>query len=190
MSGNGAGVTPASAPGPAAAAAGPPAAALDEAARRELEAFVFLEARLADESRYEEWEALVTDDVHYWVPNGRADYDPATRLSYVNDNRARLATRLRQLRTGVRHAQTPPSPLRRTVANLEVLVHDLRSGEALVAANQVVYEVAAQSTGELRLWPGRVTYRLRRVEGRWRLAGKTIELLQAGGALPNLTFLL
>ena len=65
---------------------------------REVESFVYREARLADESRYSEWEALVTDDMHYWVPNGRADYDPATRLSYVNDNRARLATRIRQSR--------------------------------------------------------------------------------------------
>ncbi|MPY94843.1 MAG: hypothetical protein GEV08_17805 [Acidimicrobiia bacterium] len=164
--------------------------AVDEAFRREIEVFLFLEARLADESRYEEWEALVTDDVHYWVPNGRADYDPATRLSYVNDNRARLGTRLRQLRTGLRHAQTPVSPMRRTLANVEVLAVDHAVDEALVAANQVVYEVAAQSTGELRAWPGRVTYRLRRVEGAWRLASKTVELVTSGDALPNLTFLL
>lgn len=170
----------------------PAPATLDEAARREIESFLHLEARLADESRYEEWEALVTDDVHYWVPNGRADYDPASRLSYVNDNRSRLATRLRQLRTGVRHAQTPPSPMRRTVANLEVLsvVAGPGGDEVVVAANQVVYEVAAQSTGELRLWPGRVTWRLRRVDGAWRMAGKTVELVHGADALPNLTFLL
>ena len=131
----------------------------DEATRREIEAFVFLEARLADESRYGEWEALTTDDFHYWVPNGRADYDPATRLSYVNDNRARLATRIRQLESGVRHAQTPPSPMRRLITNIEVRAAD--AGEVVVSANQVVYELAAQSTGELRVWPGQVTYRLR-----------------------------
>ena len=77
-----------------------------EQTRREIEAFVYLEARLADESRYAEWEALVTDDMHYWVPHGRADYDPATRLSYVNDNRSRLGTRLRQLQTGLRRRRS------------------------------------------------------------------------------------
>lgn len=161
-----------------------------EVLRREVESFLYLEARLADESRYDEWEALLTDDVHYWVPTGRADYDPATRLSYVNDNRARLGTRLRQLRTGLRHAQTPASPMRRTLANIELLAADHEAGEVLVAANQVVFEVAAQSTGELRLWPGRVTYRLRRVAGSWKLAAKTIELVHSRDALPNLTFLL
>ena len=63
-------------------------------------------------------------------------------------------------------------------------------GSPNVLANRCAHRAAASSTGELRLWPGRVTYRLRRVEGRWWPAGKTIELLQATGALPNPTFLL
>ena len=75
----------------------------------EIAAFLHREARLADASRYAEWEALVTDDMHYWVPKGPADHEPGSRLSYINDNRARLATRIRQLQSGLRHAQTPPS---------------------------------------------------------------------------------
>ena len=122
-------------------------AVLRDALLREVESFVFREARLADESQYAEWEALLTDDMHYWVPNGRADYDPATRLSYINDNRARLATRIRQLQTGLRHAQTPVSPMRRLVSNIEVLAVDEPADEVTVGANQVVYELNAQSTG-------------------------------------------
>ena len=37
--------------------------------------FLYLEARLADESRYLEWEALVEDDMVYWVPRGEGDFD-------------------------------------------------------------------------------------------------------------------
>ncbi len=184
-------MTAADLPGVSADASGPGGAVgIDEATRREIEAFLFLEARLADESRYEAWVGLMADDVHYWVPNGRADYDPATRLSYINDNRTRLATRVRQLQTGLRHAQTPASRMRRTVANIEVLAVDDAAGEVTVGANQVIYEVAVQSTGELRLWPGRVTFRLRRVDGAWRIASKVVELITAGDSLPNLTFLL
>jgi len=137
-------------------------AAIDEATRREIEAFLFREARLADESRYEEWEALVADDVHYWVPAAPGDYDPASRLSYINDNRSRLATRIRQLKTGARHSQTPPSAMRRLVSNVEVLSADPSNGEYEVASNFVLYELARQATGDLRLWVGRATHRLRR----------------------------
>src|SRR5262249_7899693 len=128
--------------------------------RAEIEAFIFREARLADEADYEGWEALVTDDMHYWVPFGRADYEPGTRMSYINDNRARLATRIRQLMTGHRHAQTPPSPMRRLISNLELL--ERLESEYLVAGNFALYELSAQATRELRLWAGRTTWRLRR----------------------------
>lgn len=169
-------------------AAGGPEGVLDAATCRELEAFVYREARLADTSEYAAWEALLTDDVHYWIPAGPATGDPAAQLSYVNDNRARLGTRLRQLQTGKRHAQTPVSRLCRSITNLEVLAVD--GDEYLLAATQVVHELAVQATPALRIWPGRVTYRVRRVDGALRLAAKTVELVTAGEPQPNLTFLL
>jgi 3-phenylpropionate/cinnamic acid dioxygenase small subunit len=171
----------------------PPAAppvAVAETLRREIEAFIHFEARLADESRYAEWEALVTDDMHYWVPSGAADYDPAGRLSYINDNRSRLATRIRQLSTGLRHAQTPPSPMRRIVSNIEILGADETAGEYLAGSNFVLYELAVQSNATLRVWPGRATHRLRRVDGRLRMAQKIVELVTAGQAQFNLAFLI
>jgi len=161
-----------------------------DATRREVEDFLFYEARLADESRYEEWETLVTDDMHYWVPAAAADYDPVSRLSYVNDNRSRLATRIRQLKTGLRHAQTPPSAMRRLVSNVEILSADDESGEYQVGSNFVLYELAHQATGDIRIWAGRTTHRLRRVEGRLRIAAKRVDLVNAGGPLPNLAFLI
>ena len=166
------------------------AVALSDAARHEIEAFLYLEARLADESRYAEWEALVSDDMHYWVPKGAANYDPATRLSYINDNRARLATRIRQLQTGLHHAQTPPSPMRRIISNIEVIAADEAAGIFVVGSNFVLYEVAAQATGQLRIWPGRVTHHLRRVEGRLQMSEKIVELVTGSLPQPNMAFLL
>jgi 3-phenylpropionate/cinnamic acid dioxygenase small subunit len=159
----------------------------------EVTRFLHLEARLADESRYEDWEALVTDDMHYWVPAGPATGDPAARLSYINDNRARLHTRIAQLKTGKRHAQTPPSPMRRLIANIEVLEGDrlhAHGEEVVVGSNVVVYELAVQATNQLRIWPGRATHRLRCVDGETRMAAKWVELVTATLPQPNLAFLL
>ena len=164
--------------------------AVPEDLRREIEAFLYLEARLADESRYDEWEALLTDDMHYWVPKGPADHDPSTRIAYINDNRSRIATRIRQLGTGKRYAQTPPSPMRRILSNIEVLEADDRAGEYRVAANFVLYEVVAQTTGAVRIWPGRATWRLRRVTGRLLMRQKIVELVTSQLPQPNLAFLL
>ena len=161
---------------------------LSAAERDEIEAFIHLEARYADESRYAEWEALVTDDIHYWVPFGRADYEPGSRMSFINDNRTRLATRIRQLQTGHRHAQTPPSPMRRVISNLELL--ERTEIEYLIGGNFVLYELAAQATRNLRLWAGRTTWRLRRTPEGLRMCRKVVELVNGGEALPSLAFII
>ena len=157
--------------------------------RAEVEAFLFLEARLADESRYEEWLALIADEMHYWVPKGAADYDPSTRVSYVNDNRSRLETRVRQLATGVRYAQTPPSPMRRLISNVEILDAGA-DGPVVTTSNFVLYELSIQASNELRVWAGRATHRLRRSHGTFRIEAKTVELVNSSQPLPTLAFLL
>ena len=62
----------------------------------DLVAFIYHEARLADEARYSEWEALWDDDGTYWVPMS-PDADPETQVSYINDNRARIRSRVRRV---------------------------------------------------------------------------------------------
>ncbi len=171
----------------------------------EISAFLYLEARLADESRYQEWLDLWTDDAHYWIPSGMPGevYDRNRRISYVNDNRNRLNTRIRQLQTGIRWAQTPPSPMRRVVSNIELLERpqpDATEQEYLVGSNFVVHELSAQATNDMRLWAGRATHRLRRVNPpdedpadtvrTWRMASKVVELVNASQPLPSLAFLL
>jgi benzene/toluene dioxygenase beta subunit len=36
--------------------------------QQEIEQFLYHEARVLDERRYEEWYALLTDDIHYYMP--------------------------------------------------------------------------------------------------------------------------
>ncbi|MDH3680143.1 MAG: aromatic-ring-hydroxylating dioxygenase subunit beta [Acidimicrobiia bacterium] len=161
---------------------------VDADTRREIEDFLYHEARLADESRYEEWEALVTDDIHYWVPYGSGDYEPGTRVSFLNDNRTRLATRIRQLMSGVRYSQVPKSPMRRMISNIQIL--DVDGDEYTVGSNFVIYEHAVQATNDIHTWAGRATHRIRRTDDGLRIAAKKVELVNATEALPNLTFII
>jgi len=45
----------------------------------------------------------------YRVPAGGDPTEPGGQMSVIYGNRSRIATRLNQLRTGKRHAQSPPS---------------------------------------------------------------------------------
>jgi 3-phenylpropionate/cinnamic acid dioxygenase small subunit len=157
---------------------------------REVEQFLYREARFADESDYDAWEALWTDDALYWVPAGDDGADPMEQMSVIYDNRNRISTRLKQLRTGKRYAQAPQSNLRRLISNVELL-----GGRAVppggtdleVAANFLVLESRARGN---HLWGGRVTYRLRRVDGALRMSYKKVALVDSDKPIPTMGFLI
>lgn len=155
---------------------------------RALERFIFDEAQMADESRWEEWEALLADDMHYWVPIGEDDNDPNLDVSIINDNRSRLATRLRQLSTGTRHSQAPKSVMRRMLSN--IIMDRLSDDTYKVQANFVVYEYQNQSTMRLNVWPGRVEYRLRRADSGFKMFLKKVRLVHSTGHVPTMSFII
>lgn len=148
-----------------------------------VEQFLFHEARLQDEHRYDEWEALWDDDALYWVPM-REDADPEREVSYIYDNRQRIASRIRQLKTGLRHAQAPQSKLRRTVSNIEIAP----AGEDItVEANFILVESRRPT---LTVWGGRTSYLLAPTADGFKLRRKTVLLVNCEQAIDNLAFLI
>jgi benzoate/toluate 1,2-dioxygenase beta subunit len=132
---------------------------------------------------------LWTDDALYWVPAGNDDAHPLEQMSVIYDNRNRISTRLKQLRTGRRYAQAPPSNLRRSISNVELLGgRPAATGTDLeVGANFLVLESRARGN---HLWGGRVTYRLRRVDGALRMSYKKVVLVDRDKPIPTLGFLI
>jgi len=157
---------------------------------REVEQFLYREARLADENDYDGWEALWTDDALFWVPAGGPDINPLDQVSIIYDNRNRISTRLKQVRTGKRYAQAPPSNLRRLISNVELLggrPNPTGGVDLEVGANFLAFESRQRGN---HLWGGRTTYRLRRVDGELRLAYKKVVLVDNDKAIPTLGFLI
>ena len=122
------------------------------------------------------------------MPANGDDSDPTTHVSVLFDNRARIATRVRQLQSGTRHSQSPPSRLCRVVSNVEI-VDDAAAadGEIEVTANFVLYE---SRTRGLTPWVGRSRYRLRPTADGLRLAAKTVYLVDNDQPMFTLAFLI
>ena len=51
---------------------------------REIEQFLYLEARLMDEKRWDEWQALFPEEGEYWVPATRGQPDPLNHVSIMS----------------------------------------------------------------------------------------------------------
>ncbi|MBP2367642.1 aromatic-ring-hydroxylating dioxygenase subunit beta [Pseudonocardia parietis] len=153
---------------------------------RVIEQFLYREARFADEHRYDEWESLWTPDALYWVPANDDDADRMTQMSIVHDNRNRIATRIKQFKTGRRHSQVPHSRLRRVVSNVELL-GTVGNGDIEVAANFVLVESRERRK---EVWAGRYTYRLRVVDGELALSYKKVALVDNARPIATMSFLI
>ncbi|PJK30344.1 aromatic-ring-hydroxylating dioxygenase subunit beta [Minwuia thermotolerans] len=161
------------------------APATDEALLRRVERFIYREARLQDEHRYEDWEHLWADDAIYWVPANGADIDPEQQMSIIYDNRSRIGVRVRQLLTGKRYTQEPKSSIRHFVTNIEIVG---RSGADIAAAcNVMVYE--SNLRGET-IWAARTDYTLREADGALKMARKKVALVNNDKPLYTLSFLI
>lgn len=156
-----------------------------ESLLRQVEQFVYREARLQDEHRYAEWESLWTDDGVYWVPANGDDIDPEQQMSIVYDNRSRIGLRVRQLLTGRHYSQEPRSRLRHLVTNIEIVRRD--GPEIVVGCNVLVYE--SNLRGET-LWGARTDYVLRATGEGLRMARKTVKLVNNDKPLYTLSFLI
>lgn len=157
---------------------------VSDAKQREVEAFIFREARLADEHQYAEWESLWADDGHYWVPAADIE-NPDTAMSVINDNRSRIRTRIAQLETGRRYSQSPPSRLARTISNIEI--HSEVADEFCVTA---AFTLVEATTRGRHVWAGRVNYLLRDSPDGLKMSYKCVDLVDRQFDLPTLAFLI
>ncbi len=151
-----------------------------------VEAFLYLEARLADESRYDEWLALWTEDACYWVPANSDDYDPNARVSIIYDDHGALQDRIARLKSGAAWAQEPQSRMRRSVTNIELGAPD-GSDDIRVLSNFVLGELRR---GRQTVYFAQQRHRLRQTAGGLRMAAKTILLVNNNEPIHSLSFLL
>ena len=153
--------------------------------KEDVEAFLYREARLADENRYDEWTALWTDDAIYWVPANLDDYDPREHISLIYDDRERIQDRVDRLKSGAAWSQEPRSRVRRLVSNIEIEPPDAK-GEITTSSNFVLGDLRR---GVQAVYFARQIHRLRPTPQGLRLAYKKVMLLNNNEPIHNLSFI-
>ena len=152
---------------------------------REVEEFLFHEADLADNHRFDEWLALWTSDCRYWVPSNEEEVDPARHISVIYDDWNKLDERIFRLKGRHAHAQSPRSRLARVVTNVRLVDFDAERGGTV--SSRVVL-------GEVRLdrqttWMGKVRHQLVRTGGHFKMKEKWVFLINNDTPMTSLTFI-
>ena len=71
--------------------------------------FVYHEARLLDEKRFDEWYELFTEDAYYWVPLVPGQADPLAHNSLAYEDKLLLKLRIERLKQPTAYSQKPAS---------------------------------------------------------------------------------
>ena len=168
---------------------------VDDALIREIEQFLYREARLLDERRFRDWLQLFTDDVRYWMANRSNRYpkiskaiailDPARyveddighedELAILDETKETLTARIDRLDTGMAWAEDPPSRTRHMISNIELEPGDSEA-ELRVYSNFIVYRSRADL--EEDFYVGARQDVLRRVGEEWKIAHRKLVLDQ------------
>jgi benzoate/toluate 1,2-dioxygenase beta subunit len=151
---------------------------------RAVERFLFFEARLMDEHRYEEWFNLWDADATYWLPCNADDIDPTRSVSIIYDRRGQLRSRIERLKETLWLKEQAPR-LRRLVSNIEI--EQSAAGELQVSANFILAELHRH---QQYLWAGTSTYKLLPHDDSFKIKYKKVVLLNNNEPMPNLLFLI
>jgi 3-phenylpropionate/cinnamic acid dioxygenase small subunit len=153
--------------------------------RQQVEQFLYHEAQLMDESRFDEWLALWTEPALYWVPSNRDEIDPKREVSLVYDDWVRLQLRVARLKSGFAHAQEPKSRMRRLISN--IVIEEAEKGEIVASSNFLLAELRR---GKQDLFAGRSIHRMVPTNGGFKLRSKKVLLVNNDEPIDNLTFLI
>lgn len=110
-----------------------------------VEQFLYAEAELLDDHRFDEWVKLFTEDVLYWIPTRMTrtirerDRQVAAlgETAFAEDDLTRLRGRVRRMTSGISWSEEPPSRTRRLITSVRVRPRD--NGELDVTSNFYVY---------------------------------------------------
>ena len=168
---------------------------MSEEATREVERFLYREARLLDERRFREWLELFADDVSYWMgarsnryprrskaiailsPNRYVedDFGREGELAILDESRESLVARIDRLDTGMAWAEDPPSRTRHLITNIEAEPGE-KAGEIRAYSNFLVYRSRGET--EQDFYVGARQDVLRREAAGFKIARRRIILDQ------------
>src|SRR5216684_1900386 len=166
--------------------------------KQEIEEFLYYEADLLDERRYEDWLALVAEDVRYWMPMRRnVKVDDIEReftregldISWFDEGKETLTRRVRQIQTGIHWAEEPVSRISHIVSNVRLLEASPSWAdpvEVTVRCRFLIYRNRVETETDILV--GKREDLLRRVDDQWQIARRKIVLDQNVLLTKNLTF--
>jgi 3-phenylpropionate/cinnamic acid dioxygenase small subunit len=151
------------------------------------------EAWLLDEQAYDDWLALLTDDIHYLMPVRvttalAAGFDTSPGMAHFDEDQYSLSRRIARFATEHAWTEDPPSRLRHHLTNVRTFATG--DEDHLVADSATLLFRSRGDVHEGYIVSARREDLLRRIEDGWRLARRTIMVDDSVVRMQNLAIFL
>lgn len=148
--------------------------------------FIYQEARMLDEGRYDEWLSLWLESAIYWMPLDYKQSDPINATSLLYEDHFMLRLRVERLNGARTFSQKPKSRCHHVLQRPFVDVFEPLEGR--FQTNTSVHYVETRLDEQILL-ALTVTHDLKIDDGKLKIAGKKVELLNSDAAFGNIQLL-
>lgn len=144
--------------------------------------FLYHEARLLDERRWTEWNALFTEDGEYWAPATPDQPDPLNHVSLIYENDLLRKVRIARFASPVAPSLQPFPRTTHMIANVIIDAHDTSTGDVTATSRVLTAEYRREHP---RFYTGACRHELvSRTDG-FRIRLKRVELINCDGPLES-----
>lgn len=148
--------------------------------------FIYDEARMLDEGRYDEWLALWLEDGVYWMPLDYKQTDAKMATSLLHEDMFMLRLRVERLNGARTFSQKPKSRCHHVIQRPFVDEFDAEAGRFKTNTSMHYVETRLDEQQLLALT---ATHDLALVDGHLRIANKRVDLLNSDAAFGNIQLL-
>lgn len=148
--------------------------------------FLYDEARMLDEGRYDDWLALWLKDGHYWMPLDYKQTDPLNVTSLMYEDIFMLKVRVERLNGARTFSQKPKSRCHHLLQRPWIDEIDLEGGRIRTTTQMHYVETRLDEQMLLALT---AQHDLALIDGRLRIANKRVDILNCDAAFGNIQLL-
>lgn len=142
--------------------------------------FLFHEARMIDEQRWDEWQALFTEDGVYWAPATLDQPDPLEHVSLIYEDDLLRKVRIARFKSPAAYSLQPYPRSTHLVSNVII---DSSDGDELTVSSR--FQMAEYRRDNPNVFIGAYVHDLIEKGDGFRIRQKKATLVNCDGVLPS-----
>ncbi|MBS4208327.1 aromatic-ring-hydroxylating dioxygenase subunit beta [Bacillus sp. FJAT-50079] len=159
----------------------------------EITNFLYLEAYYLDHGQYNEWLDLLTDDIKYRMPlretvEGVGANNISEDMAFFDESKAAMTTRVKRLYTKSAWVENPATRQRHFISNIMVKASSL--SDEYEVRSYFLFKRSRGSGHQTEELFGERNDVIRKVNGEWKIAARTIIPDQSVITLMNMSMFL